>query len=384
MNTIGSPRRDRKRKPWYWLPVPILIVAGALVLHFHRLHQARTSPPPEPTPWALQTERVERGSVQGSIQSVAVIETAHDIVLFPQIQGTVLAVGPRAGVAVKRGQVLVRIDARDIAHELGALQQQRTAALADADYAGKQQARIDAVFVEGGVSQAQVDQARTATQGAHAKALALTDRIAALRVKLGYAEIRAPRDAIVAERMINVGDTVGPGRSVYRLTVGKRAVVRVGLPAAELTRVRIGDELELRQGLTKVQLRITRMSPAVNAAGLGTAEADARVAPFDLPSGSTVVATVHTGSNRKTLTVPMSALVGRGTGAHVVVFVPGQRAGMPGRLRWVPVEVVQRGSSRAAVRGRLTPGERVVVGQTAVLAQLREGDAAITGVAIGR
>ena len=378
MNTpIASPAA-RHQKRWYLLTVPVLLIAGGLWLHFHRLHQADTSAPPEQAPWALQTASVERGTVQNRIQSVAVVDAPQQIVLSPQVPGTVLSVGPRSGVAVKRGELLVRIDARTLASNLAALEQQRTAAQTDADYAAKQQARVESVLQEGGVSQAQADQARTTAEGARAKAGSLTEQIAALRVNLGYAEIRAPRDAVVTERLVEVGDTVGPGRAVYRLTAGAGAVVRVSLPAAELSRVHPGDTLELRQDAAVLKLPITRVSPAVNGAGLGTVEADASTAPFGLPSGSTVAATVLAAAAGETLTVPAASLVGSGPSTHVMAFVAGTKATEPGRLRRVPVEVLQQDGARAAVRGSLAPGDAVIVGQSAVLSQLRDGDAAIT------
>ncbi len=383
MNTTPSSPASGKRKRWYFLPIPAVLIAAGLSLHFYRLHQADASPPAEGAPWALRTAAVERGSVAGSIESVAVVEAAQDIVLSPQIQGSVLAIGPRAGVAVKRGELLLRIDGRVLSSSLSALEQQRIAALADADYSAKQQARIDALLAEGGVSQAQADQARSAAQGARAKARSLADQIDALRVTLGYAEIRAPQDAVVAERMVELGDTVAPGKPVYRLTAGKGAVVRVSLPAAELAHVHAGDTLQLQQGAATVTLPIKRVAPAVNASGLGTAEADAPSAPFGLPSGSTIAATLRTTASGDALTVPVSALVGSGTGAHVLAFVPGKLAHEPGRLRLVPVSVLELGGSRAAVRGALTPGEQLAVGQTAVLAQLRDGDAAIAAASAG-
>jgi RND family efflux transporter MFP subunit len=378
MNTPNASPATRRQKKYYLLGVPVLLIAGGLWLHFHRLHQADSSPPPERAPWALQTARVELGTVQERIQSVAVVDAPQQIVLSPQIAGTVLSVGPRSGVAVKAGELLVRIDARTISSNLAALEQQRAAAQAEADYASAQQTRVESVLREGGVSQAQADLARTTAEGARAKAGSLTEQMAALRVNLGYAEIRAPRDAIVAERLVEVGDTVGPGRVVYRLTAGAGAVVRVSLPAAELSRVHPGDALELQQDAAVLTIPITRVSPAVNAAGLGTVEADAPTAPFGLPSGSTVAATVLASPGGETLTVPAASLIGSGPGAYVMTIVPVAKATEPGRLRRVPVEVLQQGGARAAVRGSLAPGDAVVIGQSAVLSQLRDGDAATT------
>jgi RND family efflux transporter MFP subunit len=383
---ITIPRSERtlvRRKPWYLMAIPILLISGGLWLHFLRLHQTDASPPAEATPWAVQIGAVARGSVGGSILSVATVDAPNTITLSPQIQGTVLAVGPRAGVAVKRGELLVQIDARGIASTIAALEQQRIAARANANYASEQQMRTDAVLAEGGVSQAQADQARTATDSAHAAVQSLSDQIAALRVNLGYAEIRTPQDAIVAQRMVEVGDTAGPGKSVYQLTAGKGAVVRVSLPADQLSQVKLGDTLELIQGNSTLVLPITRIAPAVNAAGLGSVEADAPAAPFGLPSGSTVSASIVIRRRNDALTVPMAALVGSGDVAHVLAYMPGAKPGEPGRLRVVAVTVLQEGANDAAVQGALYPGERVVIGQTAVLSQMRDGDAAVTAEGAG-
>ena len=380
MNTSNkSSAAKTKRKPWYFLPIPILLIAGGLWLHFHRLHQADASPPAVATPWAVQTGAVQHGTVAASLQSVATVEAPNTITLAPQIQGTVTFIGPRAGVAVKRGELLVRIDARQIASNIGALSQQRIAARANSDYAAKQQARIDAVLAEGGVSQAQADQARTATDAARASVQALSDQITALQVQLGYAELRAPQDAVAAQRLVEVGDTAAPGKPVYQLTAGKGAIVRVSLPSDQLTQVKVGDTLRLIQGGQTLDLPITRIAPAVNAAGLGMIEADATSSPFGLPSGSSVAASIELHSKvAATLTVPAAAVIGSGDQAHVLAFTPGAKAGEPGRLRIVPVKVLQEGANRAAVSGSLKPGESVVVGQTAVLAQMRDGDAAVT------
>lgn len=370
---------QRKYKSWWLLlPITILLIASGLGLHFYRLRQADQSPPPERAPWALQTGRVELTPVERGFETSAQISAPREIFLSPQIPGTVLKVGPRAGVAVRRGRLLVLIDASEIARDLGALEQQRTAADADADYAGKQQARIDALLAEGGVSQAQADQARTAAAAAAARADALAQQVAALRVKLGYAEIRAPADAIVAERMVEAGDTIGPGRAVYRLTAGRGAVVRASVPAVVLAEVHVGDPLELHGAGPSLRFPITRVAPAVDATGLGAVEADVSTAPFGLPSGSIVGARLITHTTASSLSVPEAGVLGHDGSAKVFVVRPAPEPGRPATVQVVPVRVISVGSQRVAVNGDLHAGEAVVVAQTATLAQLRDGDPVVT------
>jgi RND family efflux transporter MFP subunit len=375
----------RQTKPWFLLPIPVVLISAGLALHLHRLHQADASPPAQSTPWAVNSGVVGRQVLAARVQSVATVSAPETITLTPQVQGTVLAVGPRAGVAVKRGELLVRIDARAVRREIAALQQQRAAAQADAAYAARQRARLDAVLAEGGVSRAQAEQAAAADASAQAAVVALSDRIAALAVTRDQAQIRAPRDAVVAQRMVEVGDTAVPGRAVYRLTAGRGAVVRVSLPASQLARVRVGDAMHLTEDGASVLLAVSRIAPAVDAAGLGMVEADAARVPFGLPSGSTVAATLvlRSAGTAPVLSVPSAALVGSGRDAHVLLIEPPTQSDQAARLRVVPVTVLRRGADGAAVDGALRPGERLVVGQSGVLAQMRDGDFAIAAAASG-
>ena len=382
MNLPAPPSNSsamRNAKPWFLLPIPIVLISAGLALHFHRLHQADSSPPAQLAPWAIRTAVVSRKVITESLQSVATITAPETITLTPQIQGTVLAVGPRAGVAVKRGTLLVRIDARALRSQIAALQQQRAAARVNATYAAQQRARLDAVLAEGGVSQSQADQAHVAAESANASVMALSDQIAALDVTRGYAQIRAPRDCVVAQRMVAVGDTAAPGRAVYRLTAGPGAVVRVSLPFTQLARVHVGDVMRLTHGGASVALAVSRIAPAVDAAGLGTLEADAARVPFGLPSGSTVAAsiTLRTASTTPMLSVPTAALVGSDGAAHVLLLEAGAKPDQAARLRVVPVTVLRRVANDAAVEGALKPGERLAVGQSGVLTQMRDGDSAV-------
>jgi RND family efflux transporter MFP subunit len=369
-----------KRRRWWLVFIPIILFSAGYSLHEYRLHQADESPSVPTAPWALQTAPVTRGSVSDEIQTSAIVEATNVIALSPQIQGAVTEVGPRSGVAVKRGQLLVRIDARSIRDDLAALEKQHRAGTAEADYAARQHQRIQEVLANGGVSRSQADQARTTAADAQAKAQALASQIDALRVKLGYAQITAPEDAVVAERLVAVGDTVRPGRPVYHLIAGKGAIVRVTLAADQLERVHVGDRIVLSNGAASLTLPVTRIAPAVNQAGLGFAEAEAESPPFSLPSGISLPALLYTASCGNTLTVPLNAMVGSGNHAHVFVFVPGQDKSAIGTLRRVDVQVLQTGAERVAVAGKLEPDTQVVIGQTAQLAQLRDGDPAVTGL----
>lgn len=378
VKTTSAPTR-RKSKLVYLLPfIVIPLIAGGLWLHFHRLHQADASPPAQQIPWAVQTGTVSLGQVMNAILSVATIEAPDTITLAPQIQGTVTAIGPRAGTAVKKGQLLVQIDDQQIKRTIAALEAQRASARANALYAEKQQARTDAVFKVGGVSRAQADQARTAAEAAKASVQALSNQIAALQVQLGYARITAPQDAVVAERLIAVGDTASPGKPVYRLTAGQGAIIRVALPPSQLAQVKIGDFVRLEQNGKTTSVRISRLTPAVNTAGLGVIESDTDKRPFNLPSGSSIAAKIvlHDG-DPKQLTVPVASIVGAYNHAHVLTITPGQKQGEPGHVHIVPVTVLSKGAHRAAIKGALKPNDKVVIGQTAVLAKMQEGDSVI-------
>jgi HlyD family secretion protein len=167
---------------------------------------------------------------------------------------------------------------------LAATEAQQMAARAELDNAKLSLDRAERMSKEGVVAQQELDQARTTHQVAQSKIDSLAKQIDAQRaavelartnadqvsirrsqlltnqkqqaaaaaqhakagVRLGYAELRAPIDAIVDVRAARIGEVVTPGQPVVTLIDPDDLWVRVNVEETYIDRVRVGDKLKVR------------------------------------------------------------------------------------------------------------------------------------------
>jgi len=204
-------------------------------------------------------------------EAVGTIRPRTETSIEAQVTGRIREVRVRAGDFVKRGELLIVLDDRELsaraqgskegqASARSALEQSRQGvaeAKAAFDKAAAQYKRIKTLFEEKAVAQRELDQAeaeylqaearlsqtRDAVTGAEAglrQAAKLTEES---QIARGYTEIRAPEDMEVARRMAEPGDLAVPGKPLLIVqTAGSlrlEAHVREGL----IARVRPGAEL---------------------------------------------------------------------------------------------------------------------------------------------
>lgn len=350
-----------------------LVAAGTVIIHQRRAHELERIAAPEAFPWALHTATVTRRTVKRGFPALATLTTSGEITVMGQVSGTLLKMGPREGQTVARGALLAQIDVRELREKRAALVAQLQAARADAARAADEQKREEQLFKEGGSSATEVEARRTAAVAARQKVRGLEREIAALEVRIGYGEIRAPAAGTIAARLAEPGDVCQLGHPLYRLTVAKGARVRVRLPQQILTRVHPGTRLELNWGTHQTALELTRIYPALDAHALGAAEADTDTLPFGLPSGARVPARVILVSYPEALAVPHDALAAGSTGTTRRVFKVVAEAGAA-HLVAVPVVVELEGRDLIAVSGELEVGDQVVTAHQSVLLALRDGD----------
>ncbi len=355
--------------------VVIALSAGAIALRKARLHEVQQLPAVGQQPWALHTEPVRRATLSRGFPTLARLSGSTEIAVSPQIGGTITAMGPREGVAVHKGQLLARISVTELKQQRAGLVAQREAALAEQRRTREEYQRQLTLRKKGLTTQELVDAKHAAAIAARKQVVNLDKQIAALDVRIGYGEVHAPRDALVAARLAEVGDVAQPGRPLYRLTVDSAARLRVKLPQQVLEAVHPGTVVELEHGRATLRVTLSRVFPALDAQALGAAEADLAHMPFHLPSGARIPARVILESVPNALVVPHRALMETRDGG-VVFTVQGR--GDKARLHRVPVRVVLRGDTGVAVSGGLKAGEPVVVAHQSVLMQLRDGDPVVS------
>jgi len=243
-----------------------VVAISMIVLVVVRTREVHNIARQELAPWALNSVRVTRGTVNSGFPVLATVSTKGEITLTTQIPGTILDMGPREGIAVKTGDVLARFDTRELAENIAGLQAKLEAAKAESARQNDELKREEELFQHGGSS--------AATVAAQKNANSLERQIQSLIVRKDYGVIKAPADGVIAARMREPGDVCMPGQPIYRMTVSAGARVRVNLPQSVLVHVDPGSTLELYHGNDTVRVELNRIYPSVDALALGAAEAD--------------------------------------------------------------------------------------------------------------
>lgn len=307
----------------------------------------------------VPTARVELREVQDIYLADAVIEAVRQATVSAQIAGTVLQFNVDAGDRVKRGQLLARIDTREADAQVSA----GRAGVAQAE-AGLAQAKLGfdrtrSLVQQGFVSQAALDKAAADLKSAQAVlevARAGSSQAATAR---SFAELRAPIDGVVSQRLMEVGELASPGKPLLSLhdPAALRAVGSVPqfvLPAVAGAK---SAQVQLPSlGKTVAAQRVTVL-PAADERLLSTlVRADL---PPNLPAavlpGTAAKIELPAGTAKK-LVMPAAALLRRGE--LVAAYVIGND-GRP-QLRQVRVGEPVAGG-RIEVLAGLADGERVAL-----------------------
>lgn len=222
------------KKPWLitfagFLGVLVLL-GGAKVMQVRAAMAAgQKSAPPPPT---VEVARVERMTWQPTLRAVGTLRSEHGVTLSTDLPGIVAAIEFESGQAVRKGQVLVRLDTRQEEAQLRVAEARRD--LARANWERQQQLR------ESGVS-ATADW--ESAESEYRQAVAAVEEV---RVLLARKQLVAPFDGVTGLREVHLGQYLNPGVPVVRLESLDPIRVEFAVPQSDLQRVTVGAPLRVR------------------------------------------------------------------------------------------------------------------------------------------
>jgi len=352
---------------------PLLAGGTAALLH-SRVKHIEDSPVMSISPWALETAVVREGSIHQGFPALGKVVSSSEVRIVPQIGGTILKMGPRAGGTVHKGDLLVHLDTRALEADAGSLKATLISAVAVEHNDRKELQREQHLMKEGGSSASAVEQRQTRLHSDRANVAALKKQLESLQVKISYGHIRAPMSGRIARRFAEPGDTVFPGKVVYTLTAAAGGRVVVPVPLDTITRIQPGGTVELSLGSQRMKATITRINPSLDALAMGSLEIDLPQRPFNLPDAAPVAVRVFTAA-ASGLIVPVNSLRPASDGAQRVLFT--LIATPKPHVRLLPVHVSVCSQSSCVVEGSLQAGDAVVTAHGSVLLELHDGDPVI-------
>lgn len=317
-------------------PVVVLALAGLLS---GCSGEAESGPDSvEAAPVAVPTAVAAYRPVAAEVVASGTVEPSRRARPGSKILGRVEAVPVAEGQKVAAGELLARLESRDLRAALRQAEAAVASAEAQLDNARSQHRRMLELHARGSATEKSLEDATSAWKTAEAGVEQARANAAAAEVSLGYAEIRSPFEGWVVAKEIEEGDMVQPGRPLFTVEDLDPAKVVADVPETEVHGYAPGDpaRVEVAAVGRRAEGELHRIVPA--------GDRSSRTFRFEvvlanpegfLKSGMFARVTLPRETTRQALLVPRSALVHRGQLEGVYVVQRDEPDRPTARLRWI-------------------------------------------------
>lgn len=184
-----------------------------------------------------------------------------------EVSGSILQISAAEGRAVRRGELIARIEDQALSDARASAQSAVRSAEQGLQLAEREAARTETLVRGGALAERELEAARNAVATAQAQLAEARSRLAAAETQLGKLTIRAPIDGIVAARPANVGDVVSPGTELLRIIDPRSMRLEAAIQSEGLSAVKVGltVRFEVRGYPDQTfEGKIERISPAAD------------------------------------------------------------------------------------------------------------------------
>ena len=216
INRDLAPIRSRRRRRWLWWGALALIIAGAGIWYARQPRVVTVQTTPVVTTYASQQFVL--------LNATGYVVAQRKAAISSKATGRLEWLGVTEGSVVKAGDIIARIDARDVVAQsesaqanVGAAKAALTQAQAEETDALAQLKRNQDLLAKGFVSAGSVDTAKARADRGHRGCCQCAGDHQSGRsggtnsqVSVDYTIIRAPFDGVILSKSANVGDLVTP------------------------------------------------------------------------------------------------------------------------------------------------------------------------------
>ena len=370
-----APIQTRRRRKWWWLAALVVIVAagGAWYMLVPRAVTVQTTP-------IVTTYPSQQFVV---LNSSGYVVAQRKAAISSKASGRLEWLGVTEGSRVKAGDVIARLDARDVAAQFDSAAANVKVALAAIEQAQAEDrdasaslSRTQDLLKQKFVSQSALDTAKARADRAVAAVASARASLAVAQantrnaqVAVDYTQIRAPFDGIILSKSANVGDMVTPFSSAADskgavVTMADMTTLEVEADVSEssLSKISVGQPAEITLDAlpdTRFRGTVARIVPTVDRAK-ATVMTKVRFDAIDprvLPEMSAKVSFLTqqvTAAQQKPQTAVSADAFAQRDGKTVVFVV------RDGKAVGVPVTMGDKIGDLTAIVGEVKTGEKAV------------------------
>jgi len=160
-----------------------------------------------------------------------------------EVPGAIVQVFHDPGAVVTKGTSLAKIDDRAIMDGYLSARSGMNAATNAAEIAARELDRAQKLLAAGAISESVFENARRADLSARSFLDDAKARLSQAEKQRDAANVLAPYDGVVADRMVNPGDIVAPGTPLFSLVDPSTMRLEAAVPAGELAMIRLGAKV---------------------------------------------------------------------------------------------------------------------------------------------
>ncbi len=179
-------------------------------------------------------------------------------------------------------------------------------------------------------------------------------RLSQTEQNISYAQLRAPFEGLVVERLSNQGEYINSGTAIIRLVETKNAVASVFAPLTAYQFLKHSESLAIESPLGKGLAPIKALVPVADTRS-HLMEVRLDVSKLDWPIGLNIKVAIANGLQEEVVAVPRDALVLRREGASVFKIDSDNKA------QQIQVSVGIGAGELVQVIGEVAPGDLIVI-----------------------
>jgi len=333
--------------------VVALAMKGREILK-ERKEAIEKAPLPQVNRVAVKVVKPKEGEVTKSVKLLATVKSDKSIKVSTKMAGFIKKIYVKESDRVKKGQLLVKIDERELINNINSLKATIEALKKDLEVSIDIYERNKKLYEVGGLPREKLEISLSGLKLKEAKLNEVKEKLKSLKSQLSYLNIRAPFSGIVESLLMYEGDLAVTGKPILIMSDNSKKLV---FTFTESDNVKLGDRvLYKRREIAKVS---NIYSSAKNSLYVAEARVK-RVATSALLLNSDIKVEIVKGRARG-CTLPTDSLIHKKDGIYIMEY-------KDNRFKPLKVKILVEGLAEVLVEP--CPTGKVAVGSESKLNSL--------------
>ena len=364
--------------------IPLLFVILIAFFAIKKIKSRKIEIAETPTPklpvYTLKTGVVKKGYIYISQNYLGLIEPDKSVNIATKFSGFIKKIYTSEAQTVKKGDLLVKIDAKNIKFQLknlnnakysliaqqNALKSELTGAISRLKYLKNKYLRDKKLFYGKAISKESFELSETLYKEGKAKLESIKNNIMVFEKKmksvesqiaiqkdnLKYTDIYSNVDGVVTKIFLHEENMAMPGEAVMNIETTENHKILVDIPVNQATSVKPHNPVEIYFPNLTIKSKINKIYTKSKNNSLVTVEIRIKNLPKNIPTNSYVNISIFM-KKVTGLTVPLDSVLKLTDRSYVLTTENG-------KIKKIPVKIVAENNRSAIVKGNLKAGELVI------------------------